>query len=136
MAVKNEGLLDLEGYLEERGRHLVTYTEGATMYHIPYYSFVRLAKEVEFMFYIRLQRFQQGRREIDMEQNGDFKYFTGQETMQFAFIPVPMAQLSDPRYENLSSDAKLLYALLLNRMNLSRKNGWFDEEKRVFIYYF
>ena len=70
-----------------------------------------------------------------MEQNGDFKYFTGQETMQFAFIPVPMAQLSDPRYENLSSDAKLLYALLLNRMNLSRKNGWFDEENRVFIYY-
>ena len=58
-----------------------------------------------------------------MEQNGDFKYFTGQETMQFAFIPVPMALLSDPRYENLSSDAKLLYALLLNRMNLSRKNG-------------
>ena len=69
-----------------------------------------------------------------MEQNGDFKYFTGQETMQFAFIPVPMALLSDPRYEKLSSDAKLLYALLLNRMNLSRKNGWFDEEKRVFIY--
>lgn len=45
MAVKNEGLPDLEGYLEERGRHLVTYTEGATMYHIPYYSFVCLAKE-------------------------------------------------------------------------------------------
>ena len=60
-----------------------------------------------------------------MEQNGDFKYFTGQETMQFAFIPVPMALLSDA----------LLYALLLNRMNLSRKNGWFDEENRVFIYY-
>ena len=45
MAVKNDGLPDLEGYLEERGRHLVTYTEGAAMYHIPYYSFVRLAKE-------------------------------------------------------------------------------------------
>lgn len=38
MAVKNEGFPDLERYLEERGRHLVTYTEGATMYHIPYYS--------------------------------------------------------------------------------------------------
>ena len=45
MAVKNEGFPDLERYLEERGRHLVTYTEGATMYHIAYYSFVRLAKE-------------------------------------------------------------------------------------------
>lgn len=67
-----------------------------------------------------------------MEQNCDFRYFTGWETMQFAFIPVPMALLSDPRYENLSSDAKLLYALLLNRMNLSRKNGWFDE-KTVYL---
>lgn len=47
MAVKNEGLPDLEGYLEERGRHLVTYTEGARMYYIPYYSFVRLAKEAK-----------------------------------------------------------------------------------------
>lgn len=47
MAVKNEGLPDLEGYLEERGRHLVTYTKGARMYHIPYYSFVRLAKEAK-----------------------------------------------------------------------------------------
>lgn len=44
MEVKNEGLPDLEGYLEERGRHLVTYTEGARMYHIPYHSFVCLAK--------------------------------------------------------------------------------------------
>lgn len=34
MAVKNEGLPDFEGYLEERGRHLVAYTEGAAMYHI------------------------------------------------------------------------------------------------------
>jgi len=47
MAEKNEGLPDLEGYLEERGRQLVTYKEGATMYHIPYYSFVRLAKEAK-----------------------------------------------------------------------------------------
>lgn len=70
-----------------------------------------------------------------MEQDGNFKYFTGQETMQFAFVPVPMALLRDTRYENLSSDAKLLYALLLNRMNLSRKNQWFDEENRVFICY-
>ena len=70
-----------------------------------------------------------------MEQDGNFKYFTGQETMQFAFVPIPMALLRDTRYENLSSDAKLLYALLLNRMNLSRKNQWFDEENRVFICY-
>ena len=48
MAVKNEGLPDLEGYLEERGHHLVTYTEGARMYHIPYYSFVRVGLKSPF----------------------------------------------------------------------------------------
>lgn len=52
MAVKNEGLPDLERYLEERGRHLVTYTEGATMYHMDkkdYYtaSFSDLSAENE-----------------------------------------------------------------------------------------
>lgn len=70
-----------------------------------------------------------------MEQEGKFRYFTGQETQQFQFIPVPMALLTDPKYAGLSSDAKLLYALLLSRMNLSRKNQWIDEENRVFIYY-
>lgn len=30
-----------------------------------------------------------------MEQDGNFKYFTGQETMQFAFVPIPMALLRD-----------------------------------------
>ena len=35
-----------------------------------------------------------------MEQDGNFKYFTGQETMQFAFVPIPMALLRDTRYEN------------------------------------
>ncbi len=43
--MKTRGLPDLGGFLEENGRQLVTYGEGATMYSIPYYSFVRLAKE-------------------------------------------------------------------------------------------
>ena len=45
MAKMDENFPDLDGYLEGKKRHLVSYAEGARMYQIPYYSFVRLAKE-------------------------------------------------------------------------------------------
>ena len=35
----------------------------------------------------------------------------------------------------LSTDAKLLYGLLVDRMELSRKNGWIDAQGRVYIYF-
>lgn len=41
------GMPDLDKYLEGRARHLVNYSEGARMYRIPYYSFVRLAREAD-----------------------------------------------------------------------------------------
>ena len=47
MAKMDENFPDLDGYLEGKKRHLVSYAEGARMYQIPYYSFVRLAKEAE-----------------------------------------------------------------------------------------
>jgi hypothetical protein len=39
------------------------------------------------------------------------------------------------QFKNLSTDAQLLYGLLLDRMGLSAKNGWHDEQNRVYIYY-
>ena len=47
------GLPDLDKYLEGRKRHLVNYSEGAKMYRIPYYSFVRLAREAEAHYCMR-----------------------------------------------------------------------------------
>lgn len=47
------GFPNLDKYLEGRERHWVTYTEGARMYRIPYYSFVRLAREAEAHFCMR-----------------------------------------------------------------------------------
>ena len=38
-------------------------------------------------------------------------------------------------FRGLSTDAKLLYGLLLNRTGVSAKNGWLDEFGRVYIYY-
>ena len=43
--------------------------------------------------------------------------------------------IKDARFKELSSDAKFLYGLMLDRMSLSVKNGWFDDENRAYIYY-
>ena len=64
-----------------------------------------------------------------------FDYYYGIEAEQFSFYRVPRLLIKDKRFENLSSDAKLLYGLLLDRMSLSMKNGWLDAENKVYIYY-
>lgn len=56
------------------------------------------------------------------------------ETRQFQFAKVPMALFADDRYKHLSPAAKLLYALLLDRMGLSELNGWVDSEGEIFIF--
>lgn len=64
-----------------------------------------------------------------------FDYFYGQRADQYAFYRIPKVLFSDKRFENLSTDAKLLYGVLLDRMGLSLKNGWTDSEGRVYIIY-
>ena len=49
--------------------------------------------------------------------------------------PIPKLLFSDERFEALSTDAKLLYGMLIDRMELSMKNGWTDKDGRVFIYF-
>lgn len=62
-----------------------------------------------------------------------FDYFYGQQSDQFVFYRIPKVLFTDERFWNVSTDAKLLYGILLDRMNLSVKNGWIDENMRVFI---
>lgn len=64
-----------------------------------------------------------------------FDYYYGSQAEQFTFYRVPKLLIKDKRFKGLSSDAKLLYGLMLDRMSLSQKNGWFDEENRAFIHY-
>ena len=61
-------------------------------------------------------------------------YYYGIEAEQFSFYRVPRLLIKDERYRGLSSDAKLLYGLMLDRMSLSMKNQWLDEEGRAYIY--
>ena len=65
----------------------------------------------------------------------EFQYFYGSQADQFSFIRIPKMMLTEDTFSALSIPAKVLYGVLLDRMSLSRKNGWFDEENRVFIIY-
>ena len=62
-----------------------------------------------------------------------FDYFYGQQSEQFSFYRVPKMLFTDQRFWNISTDAKMLYGILLDRMSLSAKNGWLDENGRVYI---
>lgn len=64
-----------------------------------------------------------------------FDFYYGKEAEQFNFYRIPKLLFTDERFRHLSSDAKILYGLLLNRMSLSIKNGWVDDENRVYIYF-
>lgn len=65
----------------------------------------------------------------------NFDYYYGIEAEQFSFYRVPRLLIKDERFKGLSSDAKLLYGLMLDRMSLSMKNGWLDDESRAYIIY-
>ena len=60
-------------------------------------------------------------------------YFYGQAGELFSFFRIPKALFQEQRFQNLSTDAKTLYGILLDRMSLSVKNEWFDKKGRVFI---
>ena len=70
-----------------------------------------------------------------MEKKMTFNYFYGTEADQFSFYRIPKALFTDSYFKDLSSDAKILYGLMLDRMSLSIKNQWFDDQNRAYIYF-
>lgn len=68
-------------------------------------------------------------------QKLELEYYYGQEAEQFTFYRLPKALITDPRFKDISNSAKLLYGLMLDRMSLSARSGWFDDENRVYIKY-
>ena len=64
-----------------------------------------------------------------------FEYFYGSEAEQFSFFRIPKVLFTDERFKGMSTDAKVLYGLMLDRMGLSVKNRWLDDENRVYIIY-
>ena len=64
-----------------------------------------------------------------------FDYYYGSQADQFSFIRIPKAMLTEKTFSSLSLQSKMLYGILLDRMGLSMKNGWFDAENKVYIIY-
>lgn len=62
-----------------------------------------------------------------------YDYFYGAQAEQFSFYRIPKALFTDTQFKDLSTDAKVLYGILLDRMSLSLKNHWLDEQNRVYI---
>ena len=72
---------------------------------------------------------------IFMQTQVNFSYFYGEESEQFSYFRIPRLLVRSKKFKTLSTDAKLLYGLMLDRMGLSAKHGWYDELGRVYIYY-
>ena len=62
-----------------------------------------------------------------------YDYFYGIQAEQFSFYRIPKLLFTHPSFKGMSTEAKTLYGILLDRMNLSAKNNWIDEEGRVYI---
>lgn len=63
----------------------------------------------------------------------EFDYFYPEQADQYAFYRIPKRLFSDGRLQQLSAEAKILYGLMLDRVSLSSKNNWIDENRRVYI---
>lgn len=70
-----------------------------------------------------------------MSEKITFSYFYGQEADMLSFYRIPKLLFTNDYFRELSTDAKVLYGLMLDRMSLSIKNKWFDAEKRAYIYF-
>ena len=62
-----------------------------------------------------------------------YDYYYGIEAEQFSFYRIPKILFKDKQFKGLSSEAKLLYGLMLDRMSLSIKNGWMKCKEYIFI---
>ena len=68
-----------------------------------------------------------------MSRTATFDYYYGMQAEAYSFYRIPKILFTDPFFKKLSCEAKVLYGLMLDRMALSVKNKWFDEEDRVYI---
>ena len=63
-----------------------------------------------------------------------FDYFYGSEAEQFTFYRIPKILITSQFFKKVSDSAKLLYGLMLDRMSLSIRNGWLDDDNRAYIF--
>lgn len=77
----------------------------------------------------------QQRKEEAKSHKMDFDYFFEEQSSQYAFYRIPKTLIVEDYFQELSTNAKLLYGLLLDRVSLSSNSGWFDDMGRIYIIY-
>ena len=65
-----------------------------------------------------------------------FDYFYGAQSQQFAFYRIPRVLFTDNRFRKISTDGKVLYGLLLDRVFFISGKWMVDEEGRVYIIFY
>ena len=81
---------------------------------------------------LKLLKNEGGQERADTES---YDYFYVEAEEDFTFFRFPKLLISERRFKSLSTDAKVLYGLMVDRVGLSRENGWTDEAGHVFVYY-
>ena len=66
-------------------------------------------------------------------QKVQFEYFYNDDSDQYSFYRIPKLLFTEEYFSSLSCESKVLYGLMLDRMSLSLKNKWFDEQNRAYI---
>ena len=64
-----------------------------------------------------------------------FDFFHAGEGEEYVFYRVPKLLFTEERFRRISTDARMLYGLMLDRLGLSQKNGWTDKNGRLYIYF-
>ena len=64
----------------------------------------------------------------------EFDYFYEEQSESYSFYRTPKVFFTDQCYSTLSALAKILYGLLLDRVSLSHRNKWIDENGRIYVY--
>lgn len=63
----------------------------------------------------------------------DMNLIKANEIIQYQFYAIPKALFTEEKYINLSTEAKIIYSFLLDRIGLSQRNYWYDEENNVYL---
>lgn len=72
-------------------------------------------------------------RATEMKERPSFPLMRQTDVQSIYHMQMPRWLFSDPRYADMSLDAKVAYTFLLNRFQLSRRNGWTNEQGEVFV---
>ena len=72
-------------------------------------------------------------RAAKMKERPSFQLMCQTDVQSIYHMQMPRWLFSDPRYADMSLDAKVTYTFLLNRFQLSRRNGWVNEHGEVFV---